>query len=123
MRRFTIRAASEAQPMASLSGGNQQKVVLGRWLRRQPKVLLLEEPTHGVDVGARADIYELIRAAAAQGTAVVLVTVDFEELEGLCDRALVVNEGRIVAELRKPNIDHETLTELAFKQLEEGAAA
>jgi ABC-type sugar transport system ATPase subunit len=123
MKRFTVLAASEAQPMVSLSGGNQQKVILGRWLRRQPKVLLLEEPTHGVDVGARADIYELLRDAAAQGTAVVLVTVDFEEIEGLCDRVLVVNDGRIVAELRKPNIDHETLTELAFKQLEEGAAA
>jgi len=123
MERFSVRAASDAQLMASLSGGNQQKVVLGRWLRRQPKVLLLEEATQGVDVGARADIYELIRAAADQGTAVVLVTVDFEEIAGLCDRALVVNEGRIVAELRKPNIDHETLTELAFKQLEEGAAA
>jgi len=123
MTRFTVRAASEAQPMASLSGGNQQKVVLARWLRREPKVLLLEEPTQGVDVGARADIYELIRAAAAHGTAVVLVTVDFEELAGLCDRVLVVNEGRVTAELRKPDIDHETLTELAFKQLEEGVAA
>ncbi len=122
MHRFTVRATSESQPMSSLSGGNQQKVVLGRWLRRQPKVLLLEEATQGVDVGARADIYELIRAAADQGTAVVLVTVDFEEIAGLCDRALVVNEGRIVAELRKPNIDRETLTELAFKRLEEGAA-
>ena len=123
MKRFTIRAASESQPLASLSGGNQQKVVLGRWLRREPTVLLLEEPTQGVDVGARADIYELIRAAAAHGTAVVLVSVDFEEIAGLCDRALVVNTGRIVAELRKPDIDHETLTELAFKQLEEGVAA
>jgi ribose transport system ATP-binding protein len=109
--------------MASLSGGNQQKVVLGRWLRRQPEVLLLEEPTQGVDVGARAEIYELLRNAALEGTAVVLVSIDFEEVAGLCDRVLVVNEGRVIAELRKPDIDRETLTELAFKQLEEGAAA
>jgi ribose transport system ATP-binding protein len=123
MRRFTVKAASDAQQMASLSGGNQQKVVLGRWLRRQPEVLLLEEPTQGVDVGARAEIYELLRNAALEGTAVVLVSIDFEEVAGLCDRVLVVNEGRVIAELRKPDIDRETLTELAFKQLEEGAAA
>jgi ribose transport system ATP-binding protein len=123
MKQFSIRAASEAQSMSSLSGGNQQKVILGRWLRRHPKVLLLEEPTQGVDVGARAEIYELLRAAAVEGTAIVIVTVDFEEIAGLCDRALVVNNGRVVAELRKPNIDHETLTELALKEVEEGVAA
>jgi ribose transport system ATP-binding protein len=124
MRRFGIQAASDSQPMAALSGGNQQKVILGRWLRRQPKVLLLEEPTQGVDVGARAEIYELIRdAAEEQGTAVLIVTVDFEEIAGLCDRALVVNDGRIVAELRKPSIDHQTLTELALKDFGAGVAA
>ena len=115
MKRFTIRAASDAQPMSSVSGGNQQKIVLARWLQRRPRLILLEEPTQGVDVGARADIYELIRNAADQGAAVLLAGVDFEEIAGLCDRALVVNEGRIVAELHKPDIDHGTLTELAYK--------
>jgi ribose transport system ATP-binding protein len=123
MRRFTIRAASELQPVASLSGGSQQKVVLGRWLRRRPSVLLLEEPTRGVDIGARADIYELIHAAADDGAAVLLATLDFAEIAGLCDRALAVNEGRIVGELHRPNIDQQTLTELAYKKLEPGAAA
>ena len=122
MRRFGIRAASQAQALASLSGGNQQKVMLGRWLHRQPRLLLLEEPTHGVDVGARAEIYELIRSAARQGSAVVLVTVDFEEMEGLCDRVLVLNEGAIVADLRAPDFDHRTLTELAFGRPKEGSA-
>jgi ribose transport system ATP-binding protein len=123
MRRFGIQAVSEEQALASLSGGNQQKVMLGRWLRRQPKLLLLEEPTQGVDVGARADIYGLIRSAAAAGSAVLLVTVDFEEIEGLCDRVLVINEGAITAELRAPGIDHKTLTELAFSRLEKGPAS
>lgn len=122
MQRFGIRAASEAQGLASLSGGNQQKVMLGRWLRRQPRLLLLEEPTQGVDVGARTEIYELIRSAADRGSAVLLVTVDFEEIEGLCDRVLVINEGAIVAEVRAPDIDHRTLTELAFSRLEKGLA-
>jgi ribose transport system ATP-binding protein len=100
--RFGIAAASEGQPVELLSGGNQQKVVVARWLRRRPQVLLLEEPTRGVDVGARADIYGLIREAADDGAAVVLVSTDFDELDGLCDRVLVVDDGRIVDEVRSP---------------------
>jgi len=114
MERFSIRAASDLQTMSSVSGGNQQKVVLARWLQVEPRVIVLEEPTQGVDIGARADIYELIRAAADGGAAVVTVTVDFEELEGLCDRVLVVNAGRIVAELHRPHIDHKRLSRLAY---------
>jgi len=123
MSRFAIRAASEEQPIASLSGGNQQKAVLARWLRHRPSVLLLEEPTQGVDVGARADLYALIRSVADRGTAVLLTTLDFSEIAGLCDRALVVNDGRIVAELRKPHIESERLTELAYERIERGAVA
>jgi ribose transport system ATP-binding protein len=123
MRRFTIRAKSEEQPIASLSGGNQQKAVVARWLRHRPKVLLLEEPTQGVDVGARADVYMLIRSAADQGAAVLLTTLDFAEIAGLCDRALVVSEGRIVAELSRPHIDHARLTELAYGRIERGVVA
>jgi len=122
MTRFGIRAASHAQILAALSGGNQQKVMLGRWLRRQPKLLLLEEPTQGVDVGARTDIYALIRSAASQGSAILLMTVDFEELAGLCDRVLVINDGVIAAELRAPGIDHATLTGLALAQAQRGPA-
>ncbi len=121
--RFGIRATSEEQDLALLSGGNQQKVMLARWLRRDPQVLLLDEPTQGVDVGARAEVYELIRAAADGGTAVLLVTVDFEEIEGLCDRALVISDGWVVAELRKPDLDHQRLTELALRRPEKGSAS
>ncbi len=114
MQRFAIRATSDTQPMSTASGGNQQKVILARWLQRAPRVLLLEEPTQGVDVGARADIYRLIHEAAEGGAGVVVVSLDFEELEQICDRALVVNDGRIVAELKRPHIEHETLTKLAY---------
>jgi ribose transport system ATP-binding protein len=102
IERFGIAATSEGQPVELLSGGNQQKVVVARWLRRRPQVLLLEEPTRGVDVGARVDIYRLIREAADDGAAVVLVSSDFDELAGLCDRVLVVDDGRIVDEIRSP---------------------
>ena len=115
MARFGVEAASDAQPLATLSGGNQQKVVLGRRLHHRPRLLLLDEPTQGVDVGARAHLYLLIREAADAGTGVVLSTLDFDEIAGLCDRALVLANGRIVGELRRPLLDADRLTELAYR--------
>jgi ribose transport system ATP-binding protein len=115
---FFIRASSERQKMGTLSGGNQQKVVLARWLRRQPKVLLLDEPTHGVDVGARSEIYELVGQAVREGCSVLLVSSDFEELATVADRVIVLANGRISAELRAPDIEPARLTELAFSTQE-----
>lgn len=111
--RFFVSATSERQEMSTLSGGNQQKVVLARWLRRRPKVLLLDEPTQGVDVNARAEIYAIVRQAVTQGCSVLVVTSDFEELSRVSDRVLVLAQGRITAEVRPP-IDPTRLTELAF---------
>jgi ribose transport system ATP-binding protein len=111
---FFIRASSEKQKMGTLSGGNQQKVILARWLRREPRVLLLDEPTHGVDVGARAEIYELVGQAVRQGCSVLLVTSDFEELAHISDRVIVLANGHVAAELRSPDIEPTRLTELAF---------
>jgi ribose transport system ATP-binding protein len=85
--------------VATLSGGNQQKVILGRWLSVERPLLVLEEPTMGVDVGARAEIYGLIESAAAAGLAVLVVSSDFEELETLCHRVLVMDRGGLAAEL------------------------
>jgi ribose transport system ATP-binding protein len=96
---FGIRLASAEQHPTSLSGGNQQKVALGRVLATDPKVLLAEEPTQGVDVRSRIDIYNLLRDAARRGLAVVLISSDASELAGLCDRVLVMSRGRLVAEL------------------------
>jgi D-xylose transport system ATP-binding protein len=84
-------------PVTQLSGGNQQKVILGRWLLAQPRLLLLDEPTRGVDVGARAEIYELIRALVEQGMGVLLASSDLPEVLGLCHRILVLREGRRTA--------------------------
>jgi ABC-type sugar transport system ATPase subunit len=99
IKAFAIGGASVDTPVGRLSGGNQQKVVIGRWLQSKPKVLILDEPTRGVDVGARAELHKLIRGLVRQGMAVLVISSDPEELPDLCDRVLIMAEGRIVGEL------------------------
>ena len=99
IRALSIKGASADKPVERLSGGNQQKVVIGRWLQSKPKVLILDEPTRGVDVGARAEIHKLIRGLAREGMAVLVISSDPEELPDLCDRVLIMAEGLIVGEL------------------------
>ncbi|MGJ9423606.1 sugar ABC transporter ATP-binding protein [Aeromicrobium sp. CF3.5] len=111
---FGVRPASDDPVAGTLSGGNQQKVVMARWLRREPVVLLLDEPTQGVDVKARSEIYEHIRRAVAQGTSVLLVTSDFDELAHLSDRVVVLRKGRVTAEARGSDLDPQRLTELSY---------
>jgi ribose transport system ATP-binding protein len=111
---FSIKAISERQPFATLSGGNQQKAIVARWLRRRPKLLLLDEPTQGVDVEARGEIYRLVRQAVASGSSVIVVTSDFEELARVSDRVVVLTRGRITGEVRGPDIDPSRLTELVL---------
>jgi len=94
----------------TLSGGNQQKVVMSRWMRIGPDVLVLEDPTAGVDVGAKADIYRLLSSALAKGHAVLLVSTDFEEVAAICHRALVFQSGRIVAEINASDLSVESIT-------------
>lgn len=104
--RFKVKAPSDSAGIDTLSGGNQQKVVLARCLREEPGVLLLDEPTQGIDVGAREEIFELISAAARSGCAVVVVSSEFEELVRLSHRVLVLSGGRIVQEHRAPVDPH-----------------
>jgi ribose transport system ATP-binding protein len=96
---FKLKAEDPGQPPTALSGGNQQKMVLARWLRTNPKVLLLDNPTQGVDVGARADIHGLIRAAAEKGAAVLIVSDDYEELARVSDRVVVLRGGQFTSHL------------------------
>ncbi|HWH25046.1 MAG TPA: sugar ABC transporter ATP-binding protein [Pseudolysinimonas sp.] len=110
---FRIKTQSSEQAISSLSGGNQQKVIIGRWLRSAPKVLILDEPTQGVDVGARADIYELVGGAATKGMAILVASSDFEELELLCDRVLILRQGQLVKTLVGDQISVPRMTELA----------
>ena len=111
-----IRLASIAQPVRQLSGGNQQKVVLGKWLLRDPKVLLLDEPTRGVDVGAKAEIHALLERMAAQGMAVLVVSSDLRELIGLCDRMLVMSRGVLVGELPRAPFVEEAILAMAYRE-------
>jgi ribose transport system ATP-binding protein len=114
MAELAVRASSPEQAMATLSGGNQQKVVLARWLRRAPKVLLLDEPTRGADVAARALLHSLVADAARAGTAVLVASDDFDELSVIADRVLVLERGRVAAELRQPAVDAARLARAAF---------
>ena len=111
---YNVRPATDQAIAGTLSGGNQQKTVLARWLRRDPLVLLLDEPTQGVDVQARAEIYEHVQRAVAAGTAVLLVTSDFEELAHMADRAVVLREGRVAAEVHGADLEPHRLTELSY---------
>jgi len=98
IEKFMIRAYSGEQIVGKLSGGNQQKVVVGKWLASNPRVLIVDEPTRGVDVGAKAEIHRLLSELAAQGLAVIMISSELPEILGMSDRVLVMREGRIVAE-------------------------
>ena len=100
--RFMVRTEGPETPIENLSGGNQQKVVLARWIRRRPKVLLLDEPTQGIDVGSREDIYRLVAEVADGGAGVLIVSSEFEELGRLCSRIIVFAQGSVVGELHPP---------------------
>ena len=96
--RLRIRCSSVFQPVVNLSGGNQQKVVLSKWLFADPEVLILDEPTRGIDVGAKYEIYTLINALADEGKCIIMISSEMPELLGICDRIAVMNNGRFVAE-------------------------
>jgi len=104
-----IKAANIRQPVSQLSGGNQQKVVFAKCLAKPPKILLLDEPTRGIDVGTKFEFYRIIRQLAEQGTGILLVSSELSELLGLSDRLLVLHEGRAVAMLKPSEIDQQTL--------------
>lgn len=109
LERLNIRKFSE-DTMSELSGGNQQRVVLARWLRLRPKVLLLDEPTQGVDVGAKAAIHDILRDYASRGLGLVVASTDHDELARLCHRVVVLRNGVVEKELRAPNLSAESLT-------------
>ena len=113
IRKMRVKTPSDRQVVQYLSGGNQQKVVIGKWLALAPRVLLLDEPTRGIDIGAKQDIYALMEELAGQGVAILFVTSEMEELLGMSDRALVMHEGRITGELPRAALSEESVMRLA----------
>jgi L-arabinose transport system ATP-binding protein len=113
VQRLGIRTPSIEQRVAFLSGGNQQKVVLGRWFIRSPSVLVLDDPTVGVDVGAKEEIYRLIDTMTHDGTGILLISSDLPELLSLADRILVIHAGRIAGSMAGPDASQEAILHLA----------
>ncbi|MGB4137106.1 MAG: sugar ABC transporter ATP-binding protein [Microbacterium sp.] len=110
--KLSIKASSPAQSARDLSGGNQQKIVIGKWLRARPSVLLLDEPTRGVDIGAKAEIYRIIHALAEEGLAIVLASSELNEVVGLAHRVIVCRSGRVVGEVERSEESPEKVMEL-----------
>ena len=108
--KLTVKPGETEYTMMQLSGGNQQKVILARWLRQEPSLLVLDEPTQGVDVGAKADIHRLVEEAAAQGAAVLVCSTDHEELVRVCDRVLIMRKGKVADTLRGEQITADSIT-------------
>jgi ribose transport system ATP-binding protein len=112
-KELNVRAPSVEERVGNLSGGNQQKVVLAKWLSLEPHVLIFDEPTRGIDVGAKAEIYELMRRLAESGVAIMMISSDMEEILGVSERVAVMHEGRLTGVLERPNCDEETIMRMA----------
>ncbi len=121
--RLRVRTPSLEQVVKNLSGGNQQKVVLARWLARRPKVLILDEPTRGIDVGAKAEIYRIIADLAHDGIALLVISSELPEVLGLADRIIVIKDGRIAGEMSRADATEEKILSLAISEESAGAPA
>jgi ribose transport system ATP-binding protein len=113
VREINIKTPSPEMRVGNLSGGNQQKVVLARWLALAPKVLIFDEPTRGIDVGAKKEIYTLIRELAARGVSLIVISSEMEEVLGISDRIAVMHEGRITGVLNRDQFSEEAVMHLA----------
>jgi ABC-type sugar transport system ATPase subunit len=112
-QRLAVKSAGLAAPITSLSGGNQQKCILGRWLQTEPQVLLLDDPTRGVDVGAKAELYRLIDRLVRDGLGVIMTSSELPELLTVCDRILVLSEGRLTASFLRGEATEQRIMEAA----------
>jgi ABC-type sugar transport system ATPase subunit len=109
IEQFDIATPSAAQKLLNLSGGNQQKAMIAMWMGIDPKVIIFDEPTRGVDVGARSEIYHKLRELAEAGTGIIMISSDLPELIGLCDRILVIYQGQITGEVIRENFSEELI--------------
>jgi rhamnose transport system ATP-binding protein len=123
VRKLRIRLASLRQPIGELSGGNQQKSILARWLLTDPSVLILDEPTRGIDIGVKAEFYDMIGELAAGGRAILLISSELPELLALCDRVLVMSEGRLTANIARADATQEAIMSAAVPRSARQAVA
>jgi rhamnose transport system ATP-binding protein len=123
VRQLRIRLASLRQPIVELSGGNQQKAILARWLLTDPRILILDEPTRGIDIGVKAEFYDRIGELAAAGRAILLISSELPELLVLCDRVLVMSEGRLTADIPRAEATQEAIMHAAVPRTSQEAAA
>ena len=107
-----VKCSSLFQPVSSLSGGNQQKVVLAKWMYCESDILLLDEPTHGIDVGAKYEVYKIINDLAAEGHCILLISSELPEILGVCDRIYVMGEGMIKGEMMRDEATQERIMRL-----------
>jgi ABC-type sugar transport system ATPase subunit len=118
---LNIKMDDSEDPVGSLSGGNQQKTILGRWLATSPSVLILDEPTHGVDIMAKSEIYKLIYELANQGMSIILISSEMPEIMAMSDRVIVMHEGRITGDLREEEINEEIIMTCAAGMQDDAA--
>jgi len=114
IKKLSIKAENENQETVTLSGGNQQKVALAKWLNRDCRVLIIDEPTRGIDIGTKVEIYNLICELANKGVALIVISSETQELTGICDRILVMRKGKIRSELTKKEFSEEEILRLSI---------
>ena len=115
MAAMRIKAPDDSYNASTLSGGNQQKIVLGKWMSMNPKVIIFDEPTRGIDVGARSEIYKLMHDFAAKGVAIIMISSDMEEILGVADRIAVMHEGHLTGFLNRKEFSEQAVMQLAVK--------
>jgi ribose transport system ATP-binding protein len=113
IRKMNIKTPSRNQGIRNLSGGNQQKVIIARWLLMDPDILIMDEPTRGIDVGAKFEIYTIMMQLAAEGKGILMISSEMPEIIGVCDRVAVMHEGTITGELQKSEMTQESIMKLA----------
>ena len=115
--RLQLKYGRVKNPVSTLSGGNQQKVVLAKWLARKPQILIIDEPTRGIDVGTKAEVHRLLDELVSQGMGILMISSELPEVLGMADRVLVLREGRLVAEIARADADEDSIMRAATGQL------
>ena len=125
-KKLSIKTTGASQRIKNLSGGNQQKVIIAKWIMLSPKVLIIDEPTKGIDVGAKKEIYDVLNELKKMGKAIIMISSDMPEIVGICDRVIVMHEGMVTGELDREEANQENIMKLAvgmktknFKYLKE----